>query len=170
MCFCSNPITTKIQNKLSQNEKDVYLTITGFDSTSFLVLLDKPIFRQVDSLLLDSAIGKNIVSDYTNTNLNFTSWENYDFDLGIKYTIITSSTLNSIFSSDTNGWMAFDSKYPTANGYWKLSKIGFNIDSTKAIVYFTHQYANLGGTSCLLSLTKLNNMWSTYKVYYRVES
>jgi len=140
-----------------------------------------------DTTEIDTVAQLNLVEAYKKANASQIPWNYSNFDLSdtSKYVIISDDTLDKIFA-DTNypgytsvldsneapssGWFSLAYRYPGSDGYWKFSRIGFNLDSTKALVYYEHYYSNLGSDYILVGLTKSNNTWVEYKYYYFAES
>lgn len=73
------------------------------------------------------------------------------------------SEVNEIFSDPNAGWDFFYKKYPDSQGITTLSRVGFNIDKTKALVYFGTQSDGLAGTGYYVILQKEINRWKIVK-------
>ena len=78
---------------------------------------------------------------------------------------ITHDELKTLFlknSHVTDGWSAFHKKYPEANGDLWFSRIGYNSDRTRAIVYFSHVCGGLCGKGGWLNYKKEAGVWHRY--------
>ena len=77
--------------------------------------------------------------------------------------IISSRELEEIFkpSSLQQKWKNFYKKYPRSSGIMGLSRVGFNADTTKAVVYFENVCGKLCGNGYIAYLEK---GWLGWKV------
>ena len=66
---------------------------------------------------------------------------------------------NEIFQKAETGWKRFYQKYPTAKGIVYFSRVGYNLNHTQALVYFTHQSAKVAGEDGFIFLEKKKGVW-----------
>jgi len=80
--------------------------------------------------------------------------------------IVNEKTINSFFStvSTQKGWEAFYTKFPGAFGKIRLSQVGFDKDTTQAIVYIGHLYGRLSGTGSIFFLKRKGSKWVIFDV------
>ena len=63
-------------------------------------------------------------------------------------------------AKNDKGWKNFFSKYPNSPGILLVSRIGFNRDSTEAIVYAGKSCGTLCGEGYYVRLTKIGDRWT----------
>jgi hypothetical protein len=62
-------------------------------------------------------------------------------------------------------WQQFYARFPRSAGIVGLSRVGFNDDFTRALVYREHLYGNLGSEGVYLLLSRGANGWAIDKVF-----
>ncbi len=60
-------------------------------------------------------------------------------------------------------WDEFYKRHPNSNGMIDMTRIGFNLDKSQAIVEIGHFYASLGADGLLIYLKYENNVWKIIK-------
>jgi hypothetical protein len=61
---------------------------------------------------------------------------NKNFKVNRKYVLLGAENLSSIFKrKDLEGWDDFYEKYPDSSGYLSFSRVGFNSDQTRAVIF-----------------------------------
>jgi hypothetical protein len=63
------------------------------------------------------------------------------------------------FNGIPDGWDGFYKKFPNSQGHMSLSRVGFNSDRTKALVYMTNFCGNLCAVGCYFLLHKEYGDW-----------
>lgn len=101
------------------------------------------------------------------------TWENYkeankkcvefvkNFEVSIKQNFISKSESEKIFGGNHpfDGWSNFYKKYPESTGEINFSNVGFNAQSTQAIVYVVYGCGGLCGSGEYYLLEKKNGKW-----------
>lgn len=84
------------------------------------------------------------------------------FDLGIDYLLISDEEITHIFQSREDVeecWNEFYERYPHSQGIMILSRVGFNLERNKAVVYIGNQSGWLMGAGYGIFLVKKDNSW-----------
>jgi hypothetical protein len=76
-----------------------------------------------------------------------------------KISLASQQEIESYFGEGGGWWRDFYARYPQADGFWTLSRIGFNADRTQALAYFGHSCGDLCGNGGLLFLGKEHGTW-----------
>jgi hypothetical protein len=82
---------------------------------------------------------------------------NPNINFRLPHTLITDAETDQIFSN--GGWKEFYRRYPTSRGIVFLSRVGFNNDTTQALLYFADEYTQDGGEGFLILLEKRDGEW-----------
>jgi hypothetical protein len=73
------------------------------------------------------------------------------------YLLLSQEELGQLFPNER--WLNFYNKYPTADGIWTLSRVGFSPDSTQALVYYEHACGLVCGAGFWSLLAKQADSW-----------
>lgn len=117
-----------------------------------------------DTPLSFDGVEKEVLEDFNakNRRKSFELSKNL-FSVDNKIVLINESEMNEIFSDHNAGWKFFYEKYPESQGITTLSRVGFNSDKTKALVYFGTQSDWLAGAGYLVILQKDAKNWKIIK-------
>jgi hypothetical protein len=86
------------------------------------------------------------------------------FDLGIPYTLASSSEIQAALSLVSNDpWVGFFKRYPDSGGYMMVSAVGFDTLTSRAIAYMAHRCGLLCGGGRYHFLEKINGVWRETK-------
>jgi hypothetical protein len=150
---------------LSAKENEIYRTLMHADSLPPGVQgeLIYDVVLSADSVdPYDSLFTPELEKAFFTANSNPGSWRQYRFNIGIPYKFISNDDLYSIdVITDTPDefWVEFYKKYPCIRGYWQFSRIAFNTDSTRAILYINGKSGSLCGFSAIYLLTQTSSGW-----------
>jgi len=82
------------------------------------------------------------------------------FGVNKKYVLFNAQNYSSIFENiELDGWTDFYKKYPASSGYITFSRVGFNSDGTKAVIYREVSCGGLCGYGDYILLSKDNGTW-----------
>lgn len=123
----------------------------------FNIQLNKSRFSETDAEMIDDFNSQNLTTSEIKTNLNIS--QKYKF-------ISESENVNEteLKKADHNLSLAFQKKFPDAKIFIAFSKIGFNNEKSKAIVY-SHNLFDKGGyfllqkENCQWKLVEYRNAW-----------
>ena len=74
--------------------------------------------------------------------------------------LISRESEDKIFNSIDGGWKRFYSEYPNSSGIIELSKVAFNADKTKALLYYGSSFdSGKGGVGYYILLKKQEDEW-----------
>ncbi|MFZ1702356.1 MAG: hypothetical protein WBO10_06160 [Pyrinomonadaceae bacterium] len=121
-----------------------YRDFGGDDTTAFSV-------DGLEKEIADDFISKNSRKQYEILKKQF--------PIGDKIILINQSETGEIFSDREKGWKFFYQKYPKSQGITTISRVGFNKERTKALVYMGTQSDWLAGAGYLIILQKDANEW-----------
>jgi hypothetical protein len=79
--------------------------------------------------------------------------------LSVPYVLIGSKEMEDIFQIDKDGWDEFYQRYPNSPGTITLSRVGFNSDMNRALVYIGIQSHWRAGSGHFVLLLKENDAW-----------
>lgn len=104
------------------------------------------------------------LDDYAARNQQSLTFEK-KFKLKTTYKIVPYPEVEKIFPQGMpeEGWKLFYSKYPAANGYIRLSRVGFNKARDQAIVNTNWMRGPLHGNGSYVLLGKQNGSWKVLK-------
>jgi hypothetical protein len=78
----------------------------------------------------------------------------------ISFHYLSETELNSMFFHGcSEGWKLFHTKYPQAQGFIRMSNIGFNQSRSRAIIYLEGRSGCLGGSGSAITFKKNNGVW-----------
>ncbi len=81
-------------------------------------------------------------------------------NLGVPYVLFTQDEVNSLFSTNQDGWQLFYGKYPDARGILTLSRAGFDTALDQALVYAGMLSQFYGSSGRYVLLNKVNGTWT----------
>jgi hypothetical protein len=89
------------------------------------------------------------------------------FKLSRQYVLLNVEVFSEIFKGRgyEEGWDEFYGKYPNSSGYITFSRVGFNNDATKAIIYRETGCGSLCGYGGYILLNKENGEWKLVTGY-----
>jgi hypothetical protein len=91
---------------------------------------------------------------------------NKNFKVNRKYVLLRAEKLSSIFKrKDFDSWVDFYKKYPASSGYITFSRVGFNSDEKKAVIYRETNCGFLCGYGGYILLSKDNGTWKVISGY-----
>jgi len=120
-------------------------------------LIPEGIDRWYDRLFVDEL--KPILENLMEKNRSSKSLH-MKFSVSRKYVPLNAQNYSSIFENlDIDGWTDFYKKYPASSGYITFSRVGFNSDGTKAVIYREVSCGGLCGYGGYILLSKDNGAW-----------
>jgi hypothetical protein len=84
------------------------------------------------------------------------------FDLPLPYELVTGSTLDSIIH-DVSDWTGYYKRYPGAQGFLTLSRVGFSSDGNQAFFYASNHCGGKCATGSFTVAQKRGNRWAIVK-------
>ena len=88
------------------------------------------------------------------------------FKVNRQYVLLNALNFVSNFEErDLDGWNEFYKKYPGSSGYITFSRVGFNSDETKALIYRQTNCGGLCGYGGYILLSKDNGTWKEIGAY-----
>ncbi len=81
------------------------------------------------------------------------------FELSLPYQLVTKEEIRKLFQRQGGGWQEFYEKYPDSQGHITLSRVGFNKQTTQALLYVGNQFGDLAGTGYYYLLSKQDGNW-----------
>jgi hypothetical protein len=123
----------------------------------------EPRIRRGPSLFADDV--RPLVDDLLIKSRQIYSW-NRRFSLRRSYTLLSASKFRAFFRERYNGgWDVFYRKFPDAEGFKTLSRVGFNRDKTKALVYVVSAYTTIDTFTTFVLLQKTRGEWRRVQDY-----
>jgi hypothetical protein len=99
-----------------------------------------------------------MLADFRSKNSRVSKLEE-NFSVPGRVLLISRHELNDLFSDPDGGWGAFYRKYPQTSGIITLSRVGFNWNHTRALLYYGNWFDYLGGRGHLIHLVKKKGEW-----------
>ncbi|HEU0180378.1 MAG TPA: hypothetical protein VFV58_39580 [Blastocatellia bacterium] len=88
------------------------------------------------------------------------------FKVNRQYVLLNMQNFVSMFEKrELDGWNEFYKKYPGSSGYITFSRVGFNSDETKALIYRQTNCGGLCGYGGYILLSKDNGAWKEIGSY-----
>jgi hypothetical protein len=81
------------------------------------------------------------------------------FNLKIPVTLLSQADFDTFFGKSGRGWDDFYFQYPKSQGVLTLSKVGFNAQVDKALVYAGNQAYSLAGAGYAVALGLEHGQW-----------
>jgi len=101
-------------------------------------------------------VEKTSVASFQDRN-NADSVLDGSFDASMNVALLTRQGFDEIFQE--GGWDGFYQRYPNANGFTTLSRVGFNEDLSQALVYMGTMSGPLAGVGYYYLLEKKDGIW-----------
>ena len=93
------------------------------------------------------------------------------FKVNRQYVLLNAQNFVSMFEMrNLDGWNEFYKKYPDSSGYITFSRVGFNSNETKALIYRRTNCGGLCGYGGYILLSKDNGTWKEIGSYGCSES
>lgn len=128
--------------------------ISGKDLKSVKASLKKEFGDAINNDLIESFIGANIESQKLENK----------FDNSLNIVLLSKEKKAEIFGTVGNRWTKFYSEYPKPSVIIELSRVAFNKDRTKALVYYGSQFdSGKGGIGYYILLKKGDSNWNIVK-------
>lgn len=102
------------------------------------------------------SISEEIIEDF-NSNNEKAHLLKRKFTFAGKYELVSESRINKIFKA--GGWKALEETYPKSNGYIRFSRVGFNKDKTRALIYYETRCGSECGSGNYGFFVKENGKW-----------
>ncbi len=157
-----------LKEKLIKSTKDPATIIVGQKtsksistlSTSSLPLI-KAQFPEFDS---------TSITDYQTKNLS-EYYLDYKFSMTEKYVqLLTTEEIDNLFVQMGKNWEEYLNRYPYSNGYYTLSRIGFNNDKSQAVlaIEFSTSTSSTNSTTTgeILYLKKDAGVWKVVGKFF----
>lgn len=165
----------KIESNIPQNEYAIYnaffdhftandkveidsVSIAIIDSTSIrndLSLSDERITKL--HLEWNIELSKDLIDDFNTKNASKHFVQDY-FKTELKYLLVKSDEYFEIFDSSYS-WLNFEEKYPNVSTILQFSRIGFNTQNDKALLFTSMNCGPLCGSTWFLLFEKVNDRW-----------
>jgi hypothetical protein len=88
------------------------------------------------------------------------------FGLSRPYTLLRTTDFNALFDGrGVEGWNVFYEQFRGAEGFKTLSRVGFNADKTRALVYVVSAYTTIDTFTTFVLLQKAKGEWSRVEAY-----
>ena len=102
-----------------------------------------------------------VFEDYSQRNKT-NRWLERRFDVDFKYVIVDEREIKELLHEGTplGEWKGFKDKYPTAEGFITLSRVGLSARMDEALVYITWNCGPLCGQGELYLLAKKDSHWN----------
>jgi hypothetical protein len=104
-------------------------------------------------------VDRRTIEDFKRKNEQSISLEPR-FTLPIKQSLISERELHHYFGEDGGQWMEFDKRHPNSFGYISLSRVGFNPEHDRALLYADLSCGLLCGEGYYLLVAKNGPTWS----------
>jgi hypothetical protein len=87
------------------------------------------------------------------------------FGFTAKVALVDEKEINEIFRQPglQDSWKTFYQKYPDSGGFIKLSRVGFDVNASQALVYVSHYCGGLCASGTYYLLTKEKGEWKVKK-------
>lgn len=83
---------------------------------------------------------------------------------------VEESELKSVFGSGIDGWERFYKRYPKASGFMSLSRVAFDQEFSRALLFVDHTYGLLGAQGSFVLLRKTSTGWTIENIRLFYES
>ena len=82
------------------------------------------------------------------------------FNFRRSYVLLRNADFSRFFEERSNqGWDVFYGKFPDAEGFKTLSRVGFNREKTRALVYVVSAYTTIDTFTTFVLLRKQQRQW-----------
>jgi len=111
----------------------------------------------------DELIEDNLINEFAALNSKSAEIQN-KFDKTLNVILISKESVDKIFNPIEGGWKRFYSEYPHSSGIIGFSKVAFNADKTKALLYYEDSFdSGKGGVGYYILLKKQEDKWVIQK-------
>jgi hypothetical protein len=101
----------------------------------------------------------DLIHEFAAINSKSVELEN-KFDKVLNVILLSKEAKDKIFNPLDGGWIKFYSEYPDSSGIIEFSKVAFNADKTKALLYYGCGFdSGKGGAGYYILLKKQENEW-----------
>lgn len=83
-------------------------------------------------------------------------------DLPLQYQLLSVEKIGSILK-DISSWIDYYKRYPGAQGYLALSRVGFSSDGRQALLYATNRCGGMCATGSYIVMEKHGSAWKVVK-------
>jgi hypothetical protein len=152
-----------LQTKKEENELDIYSILLENDMASYIVVLDKTVYKDYedlpDSVLFRAvpALSAETLNDFKQVNQASHEMPS-TLELNSNYVLVSQVELNSLIS-EYGDWEKFNQKYQNENVYYFLSRIGFNSELNQALVYMGYSCGGECGKGDIYFLVHDGDKW-----------
>lgn len=128
-------------------------------------------FDEKDKMYLKKNFGEmindDLIREFATVNSKRVILQNM-FSNNLNVILISKEEKDRIFNPADGGWKRFYSKYPKSFGIIELSRVAFNANKTKALLYYGSSFASgKGGIGYYILLKKQNDEWIIQKKVMR---
>jgi|GEM_PF-5125093 len=161
-------LPSKGTKELSTQEVAIYRTVidpTIQDTSSNMLLIElKSFIMGVDSTQInfDSIDQVEAFRSYSSINTSDSLLTPYNLGIASEYKYFDSDTFSASLGQN-KFWSVFHKKYPRTSSIQSLSRVGFNSDSTTAVLAFGSQCGGLCGQHSVVILKLINAKWAIFK-------
>jgi hypothetical protein len=165
----------KIESDIPQNEYAIYnalyssfteneefeidsANIAIVDSTYFrknLTLKDEYITELEEKWGIE--LTKDLINDFRSKNTARYLIQDY-FKTDIKYQIVLTNEMEEVFNNSFP-WLVIEERFPSVKSIQRFSRVGFNTQKNKALLYTSINCGALCDTSWLIYFEKIDNKW-----------
>jgi hypothetical protein len=128
----------------------------------YITVRDSTVQRSVDDIYFDSAVDRSVITPELLRSFNIASagsvLEEDKFGDSLVIDLVPERA-GEMPHASWNFWQAFYRMYPLSYGLVRLSRVGFNADTTTAIIYYDRMSGPLGGNGIYLILQKREGRW-----------
>jgi hypothetical protein len=106
------------------------------------------------------ALDESLRSEFLRVNKVSLLLNSNGFSQDLHVVLLTSDEQKQLFSSTEGaGWRRFYEQYPRSQGMTELSRVAFNKERTKALVYTGTQRGGLDGGGFLVVMQLVDGVW-----------
>ena len=139
--------------------RDFPHVVYGVGPLQRIVITDHTTFHETRNYLGLEGIEQEIIDDFLLKNADSHPLHDF-FNLDIPVVLLSKEEMEKIFSPGVHeGWHDFYGQYPYSQGIMELSRVGFNAEMDKALVYVGNQVDGLWGAGYIHLLVKVNGVW-----------
>ena len=81
----------------------------------------------------------------------------------LRYQIVDAPQLDSFFNRGGGSWPAYYKQFPGSQGILRFSRVGFNMDGTQALFYYSNSCGDLCGSGSYVVMQRHANHWVVEK-------
>jgi len=158
---------------VSERESQIYqmLIAPTANDTGIILINNKVLINKQSALGInpDSIDQVEAFNDYLRKNEKDTLLTDYNLGINVEYLYLNSREMSESYGS-YYFWDVFRLKYPKTRELYSTSQIGFNSDSTTAVVTCSYGRDALWGEYTVQVLKLQNSEWMLFKIIYHVVS